>query len=174
MNFTKLVNLISVSILSIFLKRKNWTKNQLFGNSEQLRLIDISIAKNYLDDEEFKILNNIVSGYFDFAEVQAMRHNPMYMSDYVEHLDNVLKTTDGEINVELHIENNVYHLTMKHDVKECAFVFEIIDWTKGKEREQKRLNVYLKNQGDAGDFIKAFNIFLLSIQYFDYGNLSLY
>lgn len=40
-----------------------------------------------------KILNNIVSGYFDFAEIQAMRHHPMYMSDYVEHLDNVLKTT---------------------------------------------------------------------------------
>ena len=56
-------------------------------------LKDIGIAKNYLNDEELKILNNIVSGYFDFAEVQAMRHNPMYMSDYVEHLDNVLKTT---------------------------------------------------------------------------------
>ena len=50
-------------------------------------LKDISIAKNYLNDEELKILNNIVSGYFDFAEIQAMRHNPMYMSDYVEHLD---------------------------------------------------------------------------------------
>lgn len=54
---------------------------------------DIGIAKNYLSEEELKILNNIVSGYFDFAEVQAMRHNPMYMSDYVEHLDNVLRTT---------------------------------------------------------------------------------
>ncbi len=52
-------------------------------------LKDISIAKNYLNDEELKILNNIVSGYFDFAEIQAMRHNPMYMADYVEHLDNV-------------------------------------------------------------------------------------
>ena len=52
---------------------------------------DIGIAKNYLDNEELKILNNIVSGYFDFAEIQAMRHNPMYMADYVEHLDNVLK-----------------------------------------------------------------------------------
>lgn len=56
-------------------------------------LKDIGIAKNYLNDEELKILNNIVSGYFDFAEIQAMRHHPMYMSDYVEHLDNVLKTT---------------------------------------------------------------------------------
>ena len=60
-------------------------------------LKDISIAKNYLNDEELKILNNIVSGYFDFAEIQAMRHNPMYMADYVEHLDNVLKTTGEKV-----------------------------------------------------------------------------
>ena len=58
---------------------------------------DIGIAKNYLDDKELKVLNNIVSGYFDFAEIQAMRHNPMYMSDYVEHLDNVLKATGEKI-----------------------------------------------------------------------------
>ena len=60
-------------------------------------LKDIGIAKNYLDDEELKILNNIVSGYFDFAEIQAMRHHPMYMADYVEHLDNVLKTTGEKV-----------------------------------------------------------------------------
>ena len=58
---------------------------------------DIGIAKNYLNEEELKILNNIVSGYFDFAEIQAMRHHPMYMSDYVEHLDNVLKTTGEKL-----------------------------------------------------------------------------
>ena len=60
-------------------------------------LKDIGIAKNYLNNEELKILNNIVSGYFDFAEIQAMRHNPMYMADYVEHLDNVLKTTGEKV-----------------------------------------------------------------------------
>lgn len=54
---------------------------------------DIGVAKNYLTEDELKVLNNIVSGYFDFAEIQAMRHNPMYMSDYVEHLDNLLKAT---------------------------------------------------------------------------------
>lgn len=58
---------------------------------------DIVIAKNYLTEDELKILNGIVSGYFDFAEVQAMRHNPMYMSDYVEHLDNVLKSTGENV-----------------------------------------------------------------------------
>ena len=58
---------------------------------------DIGIAKNYLTEEELKFLNNIVSGYFDFAEIQAMRHRPMYMSDYMEHLDNVLKTTGEKL-----------------------------------------------------------------------------
>lgn len=60
-------------------------------------LKDIGVAKNYLDDKELKVLNNIVSGYFDFAEVQAMRHNPMYMADYVEHLDRVLRSTGEEV-----------------------------------------------------------------------------
>ncbi len=54
---------------------------------------DIGVAKNYLTEDELKVLNNIVSGYFDFAEIQAMRHNPMYMSDYVDHLNNLLKAT---------------------------------------------------------------------------------
>ena len=58
---------------------------------------DIIVAKNYLDEKELKVLNNIVSGYFDFAEIQAMRRNPMYMSDYVEHLDNVLKATGEKV-----------------------------------------------------------------------------
>ncbi|KAA9295935.1 MULTISPECIES: virulence RhuM family protein [Aerococcus] len=56
-------------------------------------LKDIQVAKNYLTEDELKILNNLVSGYFDFAEVQAIQHNPMYMSDYVEHLDRVLSVT---------------------------------------------------------------------------------
>lgn len=60
-------------------------------------LSDIKVAKNYLDENELKILNNLVSGYFDFAEVQAMRHNPMHMSDYIEHLDRVLSTTGEKL-----------------------------------------------------------------------------
>lgn len=58
---------------------------------------DIGIAKNYLKEEELQILNSIVSGYFDFAEVQAMRHRPMHMSDYVEHLDRVLSSTGEQL-----------------------------------------------------------------------------
>ena len=58
---------------------------------------DIGVAKNYLTEDELKVLNNIVSGYFDFAEIQAIRHNPMYMSDYVDHLDNLLKATGEDL-----------------------------------------------------------------------------
>lgn len=58
---------------------------------------DVVVAKNYLSEEELKYLNNIVSGYFDFAEIQAMRRRMMYMSDYVEHLDNILKTTGENV-----------------------------------------------------------------------------
>ena len=54
---------------------------------------DIGVAKNYLTEDELKVLNNIVSGYFDFAEIQAVRHNPMYMRDYVKHLDSILSAT---------------------------------------------------------------------------------
>lgn len=54
---------------------------------------DITVAKNYLSEDELKILNNLVSGYFDFAEIQAMRHQPMYMSDYVENLNRILTST---------------------------------------------------------------------------------
>ncbi len=79
-----------------------------------LQIKDISIAKNYLNDEELKILNNIVSGYFDFAEIQAMRHNPMHMADYVEHLDNVLKTT-GEKVLQGAKERLVMHRQLKSD-----------------------------------------------------------
>ncbi len=60
---------------------------------------DIAVAKNYLTEDELRILNGIVSGYFDFAEVQAMRRRIMYMSDYVEHLDNLLKA-NGEMLLE--------------------------------------------------------------------------
>ena len=58
---------------------------------------DIKIAKNYLTADELKILNNLVSGYFDFAETQALRHRPMYMDDYVRQLDNILSANGDEL-----------------------------------------------------------------------------
>jgi len=60
-------------------------------------LADVKIAKNYLDEKELKILNNLVSGYFDIAEIAAMEHRPMYMKDYIAQLDAVLTSGGREI-----------------------------------------------------------------------------
>ncbi len=58
---------------------------------------DVIIAKNYLTEEELKILNNLVSGYFDFAEIQAIKHNPMHMDDYIKQLDVILSSTGEKL-----------------------------------------------------------------------------
>ena len=58
---------------------------------------DVIIAKNYLTEEELKILNNLVSGYFDFAEIQAIKHNPMHMDDYIKQLDAILSSTGEKL-----------------------------------------------------------------------------
>ncbi len=55
------------------------------------------IAKNYLQVEELKILNNLVSAYFDLAEISAMEQKPMRMQDYVKQLDLILSSTGREI-----------------------------------------------------------------------------
>lgn len=60
-------------------------------------LKDIGIAKNYLNENELKILNNLVSGYFDLAEISAIEHKPMYMEDYVKQLDMVLSSGNRQL-----------------------------------------------------------------------------
>jgi len=51
---------------------------------------DVDIAKNYLTEDELRVLNNLVSGYFDFAEISAIEHRPMHMADYIAQLDAIL------------------------------------------------------------------------------------
>ncbi len=58
---------------------------------------DAKIAKNYLDENELKILNNLVSGYFDLAEINAMEHKEMRMSDYIKMLDLVLTSGNRKL-----------------------------------------------------------------------------
>ena len=60
-------------------------------------LKDIGIAKNYLQENELKVLNNLVSGYFDLAEINALEHKPMYMQDYVGQLDTILSSGNRKL-----------------------------------------------------------------------------
>lgn len=61
------------------------------------RKTDVSTAKNYLNEEEIKALNLIVSAYLDFAELQAQTRKPMYMTDWIRKLDDFIRLTDREI-----------------------------------------------------------------------------
>lgn len=58
---------------------------------------DIGVAKNYLQEDELRVLNNLVSGYFDLAEINAIEHRPMYMQDYIAQLDAVLTSGNRKL-----------------------------------------------------------------------------
>lgn len=64
---------------------------------EKVRKNDVTIAKNYLTEKELKSLNRIVTMYLDYAEDQAERQQPMYMSDWIEKLDAFLQFNDREL-----------------------------------------------------------------------------
>jgi hypothetical protein len=63
----------------------------------KIRKTDVSIAKNFLTEEELKDLNLIVDQYLSFAELQARNRNPMYMSDWIKKLNDFLTLNDKEI-----------------------------------------------------------------------------
>jgi len=63
----------------------------------KVRKQDVTIAKNYLNEEELRILNNLVEQYLVFAEGQAMRRIPMYMKDWINKLDSFLRLNDRNI-----------------------------------------------------------------------------
>ena len=52
---------------------------------------EVGVAKNYLSENELAVLNRMVSAFFDLAELRAMRHQPMYMKDWVGELDDFAK-----------------------------------------------------------------------------------
>lgn len=54
------------------------------------------VAKNYLSQKELKVLNNLVSAYFDIAEINAMEEKPMRMADHLCELDTILSSTGRE------------------------------------------------------------------------------
>ena len=58
---------------------------------------EVTVAKNYLTEQELNILNRITSAYLEFAELQAIRQNPMTMKDWIAKLDDFIKMTGSEL-----------------------------------------------------------------------------
>jgi hypothetical protein len=72
---------------------KTW-KN---GPKGRILKSDVTVAKNYLEEEELKALERIVGMYLDYAENQASRQIPMRMADWVAKLDAFLKFNDYDV-----------------------------------------------------------------------------
>ena len=115
-------------------------------------LKDTKIAKNYLTADELKVLNNIVSGYFDFAEIQAIRHRPMYMEDYIKQLDGILSGTGEQILLDAGSVSHQQAMEKaekeyrKYQVKtlspvEQAYLDTIKKWRKKPRRNRKKMTI---------------------------------
>jgi len=55
------------------------------------------VAKNYLSEKELRVLNNLVSAYFDLAELNAIEEREMHMADYIRELDNILASAGRKL-----------------------------------------------------------------------------
>lgn len=72
----------------------SWANAEVGGKP---RKADATIAKNYLAHEEIDPLNRIVNFYLEFAELQALGRKPMYMTDWINKLDEFLRLTEREV-----------------------------------------------------------------------------
>jgi hypothetical protein len=66
-------------------------------DAAQIRKTDVSVAKNYLNENEIKLLGLIVEQYLAFAETMAQQQTPMYMQDWIERLDLILQLNGREL-----------------------------------------------------------------------------
>lgn len=102
-------------------------------NTIRIKKSDVSIAKNYLNEDEIKLLGLLVEQYLAFAETMAQQHTPMYMKDWVERLDVILQLNGrellnhaGKISHQMAIEKSEkefekYKTTLKFKEKEQSF-----------------------------------------------------
>lgn len=62
-----------------------------------IKKAEVSIAKNYLNEDEMKLLGLLVEQYLAFAETMAQQQIPMYMKDWIERLDSILQLNGREL-----------------------------------------------------------------------------
>ncbi|MFA7062416.1 MAG: RhuM family protein, partial [Pedobacter sp.] len=89
-----------------------------------VRKSDVSIAKNYLTEDEIKLLGLLVEQYLVFAETMALQRNPMYMNDWIARLDAIIQlngrdlfTHAGKISHQMALEKSALELDKYHEVQ---------------------------------------------------------
>src|SRR5690606_1586240 len=65
--------------------------------SVSIKKVEVSIAKNYLNEDEIKLLDLLVEQYLAFAETMAQQQTPIYMKDWIERLANILQLNGREL-----------------------------------------------------------------------------
>jgi len=103
---------------------------------DTIRKTDVSIAKNYLNEDELSALNNLVEQYLIFAQGQAQRRVPMYMTNWIEKLNGFLTLNDREI---LNNAGSISHELGKENA----------------EREYEKFKKNIQQVIGEGDFEKA-------------------
>jgi hypothetical protein len=71
-----------------------------------VRKSDVSVAKNYLNENEMKLLGLLVEQYLAFAETMAQQHTPMYMKNWIQRLDAIIQLNGREL---LHHAGKISH-----------------------------------------------------------------
>ena len=111
------------------------------------------IAKNFLEEKELRVLNNLVAAYFDLAELNAIEERPMCMNDYIRELDNILNSTGRKV---LDNAGSISNATMKEKAT--------LEYKKYKaktlsnvESEYLKTITTLEKQAKAGDKLSKAN-----------------
>ena len=97
---------------------------------EKVRKQDILVGKNYLNEDELKALKLIVEQYLAYAESQALAHRPMYMQDWKERLDVILKLNERNV---LEGPGKISHELAKQKAES--------EYTKYKEIEKEQIHL---------------------------------
>ena len=107
----------------------------------EIKKSDISIAKNYLNENEIKLLGLLVEQYLAFAETMAQQRMPMYMNDWIKRLDAILQLNEREILT--HAGKNSH----KEALEKSATEYEAY-------KKQQKQTEYLKNVEELEQDIK--------------------
>jgi len=89
--------------------------------SKNITKKDVSIAKNYLNEEELKLLGLLVEQYLAFAETMAMQQTPMYMKDWIQRLDMVISLNGKEL---LHHAGKISHQNAKEKSEQAYLKYK--------------------------------------------------
>jgi hypothetical protein len=110
-------------------------------NADYIKKADVSIAKNYLNEDEIKLLGLLVEQYLAFAETMAQQQTPMYMSDWVQRLDSILQLNGREL---LNHAGKISHeIALKKSVDEFE-KYKIVQKSIEKEQSLKEIEEDIK------------------------------